>query len=278
LTCFADDDKKVKKQSRKDAREEQAKQKTAERETGVGATDENPLFYKRGVALRDRATAAQMESSAFHQQQKNVRDLLALANADHSCTLKELGEVSALMKDASPQSKPEYKRWFSEVKTRLQEIKSKKKSLEDQSDQLMNTGTTVLVQQFYNEVTNSNVAVTAVQPPVAVSAVQPPVAVSVQPKPRPSPKSPLTIDSNLVSAESTTGVATGPPQQKKQRVVDVDADDDDSKSMEDTEDNDPIILRARETLRKHYLRKQKRDIGAESSDSSSDSEEEDKED
>ncbi|CAB9523594.1 unknown protein [Seminavis robusta] len=124
---------KVEKKSRKDAREEQAKQKAYEHSVDEGADE----TFKRGVPLQDKKIAVQMAAAAHASQQKNARDLLAIANADHAATSKEFFQVLQAMKDAPEEKKEMYKEWKEGLATELTSIRKRKKRLQEDCDQLM---------------------------------------------------------------------------------------------------------------------------------------------
>ncbi|CAB9517845.1 unknown protein [Seminavis robusta] len=152
LSCFAADHKsKVEKKSRKDAREEQAKQKAYERSVDEGADE----TFKRGVPLQEKKVAIQMAAAAHANEQKNARDLLAIANADHAATSKEFFQVLEAMKDAAtPDERTMYQEWKQGLSAELTNIRKRKKKLQADCDRLMQMPkiSTAMSDEYYGRV------------------------------------------------------------------------------------------------------------------------------
>ncbi|CAB9499229.1 unknown protein [Seminavis robusta] len=176
LSCFAgNDDSKVQKKSRKQVREEEAQQRDHERAANVGGDD----VFKRGVPVHEKKMAYQMASTAHVHAQKNARDLLAIANADHAATSKEFFEVVKLLKEStSEEEKETYKEWKEQLAKDLGGIRKRKRQLQEKCDSLMKVSKqeSAMANDYFGRVSN--------------------VVKATSPVPQPSP---LTVDTAVAS-------------------------------------------------------------------------------
>ncbi|CAB9518594.1 unknown protein [Seminavis robusta] len=169
------DDMIVAKESRKQVREEEAQQRDHERAANVGGDD----IFKRGVPVHEKKMAYQMASTAHVHAQKNARDLLAIANADHAATSKEFFEVVKLLKEStSEEEKETYKEWKEQLAKDLGGIRKRKRQLQEKCDSLMKVSKqeSAMANDYFGRVSN--------------------VVKATSPVPQPSP---LTVDTAVAS-------------------------------------------------------------------------------
>ena len=156
LSCVEEDFKKAKKQSRQEMRKQESMQKDKERQ--AGHEGECPDACRRGVPVKDKATAAQMAHSDRQFRMKNVRDLLALAQNDHALTMKQLSETTLIVNaiedddEADEEAKAPLKKNRNKTILRLSEIAEKKRKLEEESDVLRNLKTDAQVLAHHQQV------------------------------------------------------------------------------------------------------------------------------
>jgi hypothetical protein len=150
LSCLtADGTTNMMKSGRAAARKEAAEVKKAEREEG---TDDG--IYRRGVALKDKASAAHLANAEYQHQLKHLREMLVIYNGEHSLLLKELSEAMQLSKQArgDDDMEQESAQWLSEVRYRITELKEKKRKLLEEEEQIRSRGPKKQVLAYYETV------------------------------------------------------------------------------------------------------------------------------
>lgn len=139
-SCFSVDGENVKKSSRNENRELQAKMADAERNAGSGGCV--PEAYRRGVSLVHKASAAQLACDEHSALAKNLRDLLASLGNEARHTLDEHKMVSANLKEAREHANEDEEAylmsWKKDLEDDMQDLRKRKRACEKElKDHLM---------------------------------------------------------------------------------------------------------------------------------------------
>ncbi len=129
LSCLSENGKDVPKDSRSSARASEAKLAADERRTHVGS---------RGISVQDRVTLVTLSQSEFRDETKNIRELLAICNAQETNTLNSLKLTCSMLAEADNEQEKKYHRKRKlQLLERLEELDDRKRRLERESDQLL---------------------------------------------------------------------------------------------------------------------------------------------
>jgi hypothetical protein len=134
LSCLSETGKDVPKVGRAEARAKEAKMETDKRRADEGG--------QRGVSMQDQLTLATLSQAEFREETKNIRELLALANAQEANTLNALTLTCSMLDKAEDEREKKYHRKRKmDLLARLEELDARKKRLEDESDVLREDAT-----------------------------------------------------------------------------------------------------------------------------------------
>jgi len=131
MGCLSKDGKGAKKMSRKACRDEEAKEKEAERNAGTGGYI--PDDYRRGVSLANKTQVAQLARSEHADHARNLRELLASASQDIRDVLDELRLCNEQHRDVSESNVAEqetFSAWRKDLIKDLKTIREKKRQYE----------------------------------------------------------------------------------------------------------------------------------------------------
>ena len=129
LSCLSEDGKDVPKIGRAEARAKDAKVETEKCRADQGG--------QRGVSMQDQLTLATLSQAEFREKTKNIRELLALANAQETNTLNTLTLTCSMLEKADNDRERKYlRRRKLDLLGRLEELDERKKRLEEESDRL----------------------------------------------------------------------------------------------------------------------------------------------
>ena len=116
-----------------------------------------PAMYRRGIPMRDKASAAQMAKDDYQFRVKSARDSLALAQNECALTMKKITEWTLMINsfdETEEEEKQMLKRQRKHAMQRLDELENKKVKLETESDDLRTQSTQQQVLAFYEQVGN----------------------------------------------------------------------------------------------------------------------------
>ena len=153
LTSLTEDGRSnLAKKGRKATRDEELNTKGKEREAGVG--EEASTVYKRGVPMQDKASAAHLANSSHQFMLKHYRDMLVVLNTEYSLLLKELSEVNTMRKNFEGDDDIEQETfdWRKDIKNRLDDVRNKKRKLQEEEERLRQEDTKRQVLAYYDQV------------------------------------------------------------------------------------------------------------------------------
>ena len=129
LSCLSEDGKDVPKVSCSEARAKEAKVEMEKRHANNAG--------KRGVSMQDQLTLATLSQAEFLEETKNLRELLAIANAQETNTSSALKLTCGMLEQATNSNEKKYhKKRKLDLLTRLEELEARKRCLKEENDRL----------------------------------------------------------------------------------------------------------------------------------------------
>jgi hypothetical protein len=158
LTSLTEDCCNVPKKGRTATRDEAKSTSNMEREAGVGA--EGDTVYKRGVPIQEKATAAHLANSSHQFMLKHFRDMLVILNSEYSLLLKELSEVNTMQRSFQGDNDIEQETfdWRKEIKGRMNDVRKKKRKMQEEEKRLHQEDTQRQVLAYYDQVGDFSVS------------------------------------------------------------------------------------------------------------------------
>ncbi|CAB9531232.1 expressed unknown protein [Seminavis robusta] len=138
LSALNPDNEGIEKKGRKTARKEEAEEKKAQREAGIGGYI--PPEYVRGVPLQAKANAALMEQRQWQEERTHARDSWFIASTEYSQLRKELQDVKKEIADCDSGDDEELaslKQWKSDVLEQMATLRQHKKVLQKRNSEFL---------------------------------------------------------------------------------------------------------------------------------------------